>query len=66
MEVLNAAEEPIPGFHLDQATTHQNVDALRFRPTWKDHADLSTLVGQTIRLRIHLQHARLYAFQIQP
>lgn len=66
VDVLNAAGEAIPGFALDQAQPGRNIDSLRFQPAWNNHADVSALVGQTVQLRIHLQHARLYAFQIQP
>ena len=66
VEVLNAEGKPLPGFTLDQATPHRKLDSLRFQPTWKDHVDLAALKGQIVQLKIHLQHARLYAFQIQP
>lgn len=64
--VLDAAGQPIPGFEPAAATRRQGVDSLRFQPTWKNHADLSALQGQTVRLQIHLDRARLYAFQVQP
>jgi hypothetical protein len=66
VEVLNAAGQAIPGYTREQATLQTNIDALRAKPTWKEHPDLSALKGQTVRLKIQLDRARLYAFQIQP
>jgi hypothetical protein len=65
-ELLDAARLPIPGFSGEDANTHRGVDELRFQPTWKNHADLSDLKGQIVRLKIHLADAKLYTFQVQP
>jgi hypothetical protein len=32
-------------------------------PRWKQHSDLSALQGQIVRLKFHLQNAKLYSFQ---
>jgi hypothetical protein len=66
VEVLDAAGKPIPSFSGESAIAYQGVDALRLEPTWKDHRELSALTGRTVRLKIHLNNARLFAFQIQP
>jgi hypothetical protein len=65
VEILDAASQPIPGFSGDQAKSCRGVDELRLEPAWTDHSDLSALTGQTVRLKIHLEKARLCAFQIQ-
>jgi hypothetical protein len=66
VEVLDAAGNVLPEYGLDATIPGQNVDQLRHQPMWKEHADLSSLLGQTVRLRIHLDRARLYAFQVRP
>jgi hypothetical protein len=64
VEVLDAFGIPVSGFKLADSDSLSNVDGLRLQPDWQQHADLSSLVGQTIRLRFYLQDATLYAFQI--
>lgn len=66
VELLDGAGNPIPAFSGDQAISYRGMDEIRLEPVWKDHTDLSPLKGQTVRLKIHLNKARLYAFQIQP
>jgi hypothetical protein len=63
VELLDADGRAISSYAGDNAITSTNIDNVRFRPTWSKHADLSALVGQTVRLRISLRDARLYAFQ---
>jgi hypothetical protein len=64
VEVLDVHGIPISGFTLADSASLSNVDGLRLQPQWNQHADLSSLVGQTIQLRFYLQDATLYAFQI--
>jgi hypothetical protein len=63
VELLDAAGEPIPGFSGDAARTYRGYNNLRLQPKWK--ADLSSLKGQTVRLRFTIENAKLYAFQIR-
>jgi len=35
---------------------------LRLTPQWKSSGDLSSLKGKTVRLKLTLQNAKLYAF----
>lgn len=65
VELLDTAGAPIPEFSGDQSITYRNVDTIRLQPAWKKHSDLSALKGQTVRLKIHLHNAQLYAFQLQ-
>ena len=65
VEVLNEEGKPIPGFSGKDAKKYRAVDELRLEPHWNDGADLSSLVGQVVRLRFHLAQAKLYAFQIK-
>ena len=66
VEMLDAAGSPIAKFSGKNAADYQGVDKIRHPPAWKGRADLSDLVGQIVRLRIHLTNARLYAFQVRP
>jgi hypothetical protein len=64
VELLDLAGKPISGYAGSQAKEFTGVDDLRWRPSWEGHADLADLVGQTVRLRIHLRDAQLFAFQV--
>ena len=65
VELLDAAGQPIDGFSGNHAEWTDGVDELRFRPRWRGHTDLAPFAGKTVRLKIHLKNARLYAFQIR-
>lgn len=65
VEVLDAAGRPIPGFSGDDAVAATGVDDVRYRPVWGKGGDLSRLAGRTVRLRIALSDARLYAIQVR-
>lgn len=64
VELLDAAGRPIPEFSGKHAVMAENVDSVRFRPNWSPHDDLKPLVGRTVRLRVSLRDARLFAFQV--
>ena len=64
VEVLDREGKPLAGFTLSDCYPLTQQDALRLPVRWKKSADLSSLIGQTVRLRFHLQDATLYAFQI--
>ncbi|MFP6879487.1 MAG: hypothetical protein VCA34_00965, partial [Roseibacillus sp.] len=66
VELLDAQGNPIPSFSGDAAKIYRGVDQLRMEPAWGNQAGLSSLKGQWIRLRFHLDNARLYSFQILP
>jgi len=59
VDVLDTSGEPLEGFAGQYV---RNINDLRFAPTWA--GPLGELAGQTIRLRVHLRNASLYAFQI--
>lgn len=65
VEVLNSLGKPIPEYSGDQSLAIEGVDALDFQPRWRQHADLSKLVGQTIQLRIRLRHAVVFAYHAE-
>ncbi|MCA9110770.1 MAG: hypothetical protein KDA52_12530, partial [Planctomycetaceae bacterium] len=66
VEVLDSEGEPIAGYSGDDAPVFTDLDDLHWQPTWSSPADLSSLVGRPIRLRIHLEDASLYAFEVLP
>lgn len=66
VELLSGSGEPIAGFSGVDAGWIDGVDEVRFRPHWASQANLATLKGETVRLRIHLKNAKLYAFQVRP
>lgn len=41
-------------------------DSTKQQITWKGHAGLDTLAGQTVRLKFYLSSGDLYAFWISP
>jgi hypothetical protein len=66
VEVLDTAGNPIPGYSGKSSPQFSGVDNLRFAPTWNGQRSLASLQGQAVQLRIHLQDAQLYAFQVRP
>jgi len=66
VEILDATGKPIPEYVDDHVKSYEGVDATELEPAWKNHADLSALKGQVVRLKISLDNARLYSFQIRP
>jgi hypothetical protein len=65
VEVLDEQGQPIPEYSGDQSLAIEGVDALDFQPRWRQHADLSKLVGRTIQLRIRLRNAVVFAYHAQ-
>jgi hypothetical protein len=65
VELLNEDGEPLPGFARADAEPLKTVNGIRLHPRWNGAADLKPLVGQTVRLKIYLDRAELFAFQIK-
>ncbi|MBI4605401.1 MAG: hypothetical protein HY721_25840 [Planctomycetes bacterium] len=63
VEVLDGDGDPIEGFARSDAEPLHGMDGLRLRPRWSGKESLDTLVGRLVRLRFHLENAKLYAFQ---
>jgi hypothetical protein len=59
-ELLTRDWQPIPGFTAAEARPIQG-DALDHPVTWSSNADLGKLVGREVRLKFHMQRARLHA-----
>lgn len=62
VEIQNAAGQPIPGHTLKNCPeiTGDSVDRVI---RWKAGADISSLAGETVKLRFELKDADLYSFQ---
>ncbi|MDP6057383.1 MAG: hypothetical protein QGH33_00760, partial [Pirellulaceae bacterium] len=62
--LLDEDGTPLPGFDLanSRAITSDGLDQL---VSWSSGSDISKLAGQTVRLRIDLSDARLYALEFR-
>ena len=60
VEILDAEVGPIPGFSGSDALSFSG-DRIRFPIRWRESESLGRLNGKTVRLRIHLRKASLYA-----
>ncbi|MFO1094534.1 MAG: hypothetical protein U0992_14705 [Planctomycetaceae bacterium] len=65
VEMLDAEGRAIPKYAGANAVSAAGIDDVRYRPNWKDQADLASLVGRTVRLHVTLKNARLYAIQVR-
>ena len=62
VEIQDAAGRAVPGFSLE-GSPEIFGDRIDGPVTWKGGADLGTLAGKTIRLRVVLKDADLYSFR---
>ena len=63
VEALDQRGEPIPGFARADCRPTRS-DSLDAEVHWKRHANLDPLKRQPIRLRFHLENARLFSYRI--
>ncbi|MFV1969010.1 MAG: hypothetical protein ACC628_26620, partial [Pirellulaceae bacterium] len=63
VEILGQAGRPLPGFSLADCKPFSG-DSVRHTVQWKSSSDLSQLKGQPVRLRFHIQNAKLYSFLV--
>ncbi len=61
VEIVGLDGSPIPGYAQSDAIPVTG-DAVRRPVSWKQGTDIAPLSGQTVRLKIHLNSAQLYAF----
>ena len=61
-EVLDLAGQPITGFTVDDCQAISNQDSIAGTLRWRENRSLSELAGATVRLRFHVQGAKLYSF----
>jgi hypothetical protein len=55
--------QPILGYTFDDAVAISG-DHLFAQPRWKEHADLSALVGQPIRIELAMRESELFAIRL--
>jgi hypothetical protein len=65
VELQDAAGKPLPGFALADCTAIRG-DSLAHTVSWAKGSDVSSLAGQSLRLRFALQDADVYALQFAP
>lgn len=64
VELVDASNNPIAGFaKLDAVAVTGN--SVRMPVRWKQGDDLSSLVGQPLRLRFYMRDCKLYSFQFK-
>jgi hypothetical protein len=63
--LLDAEGCPLPGWEVERGDPFRG-DSRSHLVTWAGQSDLSSLVGQTVRLHVWVENGRVYAFQVQP
>jgi hypothetical protein len=63
VEALTPDWQPVPGFTEAQARAIQG-DALNHPVRWRDHADVSRLLGKEVRLKFYMTRARIHAMTL--
>ncbi|UCH35365.1 MAG: hypothetical protein JSV65_03165 [Armatimonadota bacterium] len=64
VEVLGEDGEPLPGCAREDCDDIR-ADGVRLPVSWRGNADLGVLQDRPVRLRFHLQNARLYSFWVE-
>jgi hypothetical protein len=62
VEIQDAQGKPIPGFTLDQCRRIL-VNDVAHTVHWGQRADVASLAGKPVRLKIAMRSAKLFAFQ---
>jgi len=62
VEILDEKNQPFPGFSRQDCEPLYG-NSVRMTARWRNQSDLTPLAGKTVKLRIILQNAKLYAFQ---
>jgi hypothetical protein len=62
VELQDSQGKPLPGYALDDCEELFG-DTIDRRVTWKMMSDLSSIAGQTVRVRFVLRDADLFSFQ---
>jgi hypothetical protein len=64
VEVTDEDGRPVPRFGRDDCDDLR-ADGTRLAVSWRGRPDLRAVRGRAVRLRFHLQNARLYAFWVE-
>ena len=62
VEIQDEAGQPIPGYSLDDCDRILTND-VSCVVRWRRKSDVSSLAGRSVRLKIEMRSAKLYAFQ---
>jgi hypothetical protein len=62
VELQDEQRQPIPGFTLDDCDT-VNGSYVDCTTGWNDQAEVSSLIGKPVRMRVKMRNTKLYAFQ---
>jgi hypothetical protein len=65
VEVLDEDGEPLEELTRQDFQTLRDIDGVRLEATWNDQTKLSKVKDRVVRLKVYLDRARLYAFQVQ-
>lgn len=66
VELLDADGNVVPGYSRADSIVMRAADSTKRMITWKRHADVAALAGQTVRMKFYLTNAHLYAFWVSP
>lgn len=66
VELLDADGNVVPGYSRADCIVMRAGDSTKRMITWKRHADVAALAGQTVRMKFYLTNAHLYAFWVSP
>ncbi len=64
-ELLDESDRPVQGFALNDCDTIHTTNEINRSVSWKGKKDLSSLAGQSVRVRFVMRSADLYAFQFR-
>jgi len=66
VEILDTEGNVIEGYSKKDCKVIHGSDKTKQIVTWKNHSDLSSLLGKSIRIKFYLTRGDLYAFWISP
>lgn len=66
VEVLDANGNPIEGFTRKECQSISKSDKTKMQITWKNHSDVSALIGKPLQLKFYVENGDLYAFWFSP
>lgn len=66
IELLDKDGKIISGFSKEDCLLAKDFNSTKQLVTWKNHTDLSSLLGKIIRVKFYLKNGDLYAFWISP
>ena len=64
-EVLDLSGNPLKGFSREDCQPMNRQDSINFALRWKNEHSLAELAGRPVRLRFHVQGAKLYSFWLE-